>query len=61
MQVMLPAKLEDRCVLSDTLVCIFESQPLKQGSLNFLWETAEKCDNIQHSIVAVQILQSYIK
>uniref|UniRef100_A0A914RCR4 Uncharacterized protein n=1 Tax=Panagrolaimus davidi TaxID=227884 RepID=A0A914RCR4_9BILA len=58
---MLPAKLEDRCVLSDTLVYIFESQPLKQGSLNFLWETAEKCKIFEHSIVAVQILQSYIK
>uniref|UniRef100_A0AC34FDK9 Condensin complex subunit 1 C-terminal domain-containing protein n=1 Tax=Panagrolaimus sp. ES5 TaxID=591445 RepID=A0AC34FDK9_9BILA len=60
MQVMQHAKLEDRCVLSDTLVFIFESEHLKQGSLRFLWDTAEKND-FNLSTVAVQILQPYVK
>lgn len=64
MQVMLNAKLEDRCVLGDTLVAIFQSEPLQTGSLDFLWNTAlgdTDEENIELSLISVQILQSYAR
>uniref|UniRef100_A0AC34R1Y9 Condensin complex subunit 1 C-terminal domain-containing protein n=1 Tax=Panagrolaimus sp. JU765 TaxID=591449 RepID=A0AC34R1Y9_9BILA len=56
LEVMDGSTMEERAVLTDTLIKVFQNEKLKRGSIDFLWNLAITDKNKTSALVALRIL-----